>query len=556
MIAFKRYFFLINKIDKLLIIVLLTALILCLYGITWGKVESWNPDDVGFLFFGDFKNILRSPGWFLKPPFQGYFNFFLSYIPLRLIEFLFNLPKNSLASGFIALIWSRILTIILFLGSIVLVFQITKRFFGVFAARIITFIFATSAGLIAYTHFLTTDIPAMFWMLLAFYFSQNILFTGNRNDYILAGLFTGIATATKYNALAIGLTIVVSHALSFNQLELKKMLLSKKLFIGLIMIVLGFVLANPFALLDYQTFISDFWYNYVTTPVYDGKISGNSYWKFLICFQEIIGFPSIIIFCFSFLAALYLTFIKKDKLLYIKPICLLLSVFLVYYYKFGSFPRLETRFVLPILPFWLIISGPFWNKVKPNKILVLSILIILIGYNTVSSFYVGKRFTADIRMVAQTWVTKNIPELSSIESTSYNPTWNKLPNVRLKNTRFPKISGRRKTFYELFKDNSFILKIMEKHEGKADNLNWYTLEELVKRNPQYIAINSLYYQRFIDKPDFVKLYPEVNTYFNNLIQEKYPYRIVFDKESNKPPTWVYPENIDFLHNRMIIFAKK
>jgi 4-amino-4-deoxy-L-arabinose transferase-like glycosyltransferase len=86
--------------------------------------------------------------------------------------------------------------------------------FGIFSARIVALVFATSAGFIAYSHFLTSDIPVMFWMLLAFYFSINILTRAKLSDYLLAGFFTGIATATKYNGLAIGISIAVAHFLS------------------------------------------------------------------------------------------------------------------------------------------------------------------------------------------------------------------------------------------------------------------------------------------------------------------------------------------------------
>lgn len=550
----KNYFLKILQIDRFLLLSFLTSSIFCVYGINWGKVESWNPDDMALFFFR--WNIFQSPGWFLKPPFHGYLNFFLSYIPLRLLEIIFQLPRNYLISGSIPLIWSRILTIILFLGSIALVFQISKKLFGVFAARIIILVFATSAGFIGYSHFLTTDIPVMFWMLLAFYFSQNIYFTRKITDYIFAGFFTGIATATKYNSLAIGFTIVVAHALSFHQPDLRKILLSKKLFVGLIMIILGFLLGNPFALLDYSTFMSDFWYNYVTTPVYDGTITGHSYWKFFICFKELIGLPSLIIFSIAFIASLYLTFIKKDSHSYTKPIFLLLSVFLLYYYKFGSFPRMEVRFVLPIVPFWLIMSGPFWNKIRPNRMLVLSLLIIIIGYNTVSSLYVGKRFSEDPRMLAQNWVQKNIPNFSSIESTYYTPNWNALPKVKLKDQRSPVISGRKKMFEDIFKNNVVILSLIQKHEGEVENVEWYTLEALTNRNPDYIAINSFYYKGFTVDEKKGSFYPGIRDYFNNLIKEEYPYEIIFDQESAKPPAWIYPENIDSLHNRMIIFARK
>ena len=551
----KYHLFKIHKIDSFLIVALLISFILCIQGITWGRVESWNMDDVAFSFFHGLKRIFQSPGWFLKPPFHGYFNFFLSYLPLKLIEDLFNLAPNSLSSGEVILIWSRFLTIILFLSSSVLVFHITKRFFDYFSARIITLIFASSAGFISYTHFLTADIPVTFWMLLAFYFSQSIYLKGKTFDYILAGFFTGIATATKYNGLAIGITIVFAHLLSFDDVDVRKFLFSKKLFLGLFMVCAGFIFGNPFALLDYHKFLSDFLYNYFTTPIYGGTSTGNSYWKFFLYFQELIGLPSLIIFSISVLFSLYLTLIVKEKDTYIKPILLLLSVCLLYYWKFGSFPRLEVRFVLPIVPFWLIMSGPFWNKVKPNQVLVLSILIILIGYNTICSFYVGQRFLEDPRMSAQIWVQKNIPELSSIESSPYTPNWNALPKVKLKNERFPGISGRQKFFKEAFKNKPYILKLIEVSENKVENIKWFYTENLLKRNPKYIAINSLYYERFLQNKNKARLYPEINQYFKNLLEEKY-YQIVFEQESNKFPSWIYPQNIDFLNNKMIIFARK
>ena len=512
-------------------------------------------DDVAFSFFHGLKSIFQSPGWFLKPPFHGYFNFFLSYLPLKLIENWFNLAPNSLSAGEFILIWSRFLTIFLFLGSIVLVFQITKRFFGYFSARIITLLFASSAGFISYTHFLTADIPVTFWMLLAFYFSQSIYLKSKIFDYILAGFFTGIATATKYNALAMGMTIVVAHLLSFNYVDVRKIIFSKKLFLGLFMICAGFLFGNPFALLDRHKFLSDFWYNYLTTPIYEGISTGNSYWKFFLYFQELIGLPSLIIFSIGILSSLYLTLIVKEKDTDIKPILLLLSVCLLYYWKFGSFPRLEVRFVLPIVPFWLIMSGPFWNKVKPNKLFVLSILIILIGYNTICSLHVGKRFLEDPRMSAQIWVEKNVPQLSSIESSSYTPTWNALPKVKLKDERFPWISGRNKLFQEAFKNNPDILKLIKVHENQRENIKWYSTENLLKRNPKYVAIDSLYYERFLQNKNEARLYPELNQFFKNLLEEKY-YKIVFEQESKTFPSWIYPQNIDFLKNKIIIFAQK
>ena len=75
------------------------------------------------------------------------------------------------------------------------------------------------------------------------------------------------------------------------------------------------------------------------------------------------------------------------------------------------------------------------------------------------------------------------------------------------------------------------------------------------RKPDYISIDSLYYKRFFQERN-KELYPEIEHFFTALLNEQYPYKIIFDQESKVPPAWIYPQRIDFLHNRIIIFARK
>ncbi|NEO37862.1 MAG: phospholipid carrier-dependent glycosyltransferase [Moorea sp. SIOASIH] len=550
-----------KKLDKVLLFALFLGLVFCIYGINWGWVEEWNPDQMGFKELFQAGKLPFNPESFQKPPFHTYFVYFLSVLPFELIGNTLHLSADYINPA--KLLWSRMLTVFLFLGSIILVYQICKRFFGVFPARLVTIIFATSAGFISFSHFLTTEIPVMFWMLLSFYFAQNILLYGKLSDYVLAGFCTGIATATKYNGLAIGMGIVVAHVLSLTSRswrQWKKSLFDKKLIIGLSMVVIGFLVCNPFALLDYSTFWEHFWYNYIVTPVYGGIAEGNSFGEFVVAIQEIIGFPSWLVFLIGFLFCFYSLAVDKEKPLEQKGIVLLFSLFLLYYFKFGSFPRMETRFVMPIVPFGLIISGVFWNKIKGNRRLMIGLLLVILSYNLICSFYVGKRFTEDPRMVAQEWVKTNIEKGSSIESSAYSPQFNKIPEVILTEQRMPDISGRKKKFSRLFKDNPWIMARLQwsthirwEKEDKEEDTQWYTLERLIDRKPDYIAVNSRYYNRFI-----VRLkndYPSLYKFFSDLLEENYPYHIVFDRESPKVPGWIYPKTIDFIQNRMVIFAK-
>ncbi len=542
-------------LDRFLIIALIIGFLLCVHGLAW---KYQHPDQMALRPLFIQGRLPFNPGWFHKPPFHTYFNYFLSVLPITFMGKIINLQANQVEE--IKFLWSRILTYFLFLGSIILIFQIIKKSFGTFAARIVAIIVATSAGFIAHSNFLTADIPVMFWMLLAFYFSHSILFSSQLSNYLLAGFFTGIATVTKYNGLAVGITIVVAHILvySFNRNQslnvCKQMLISNKLFIGLLMVLVGFIIGNPFSVLDYHTFKYDFIYNYTVTPVYEGQ-TGHSYSYFFSRIIEVIGLPSFLICIIAGLLALYFSFVNREQSIETATILLILSVVFLYYYKFGSFPRLETRFVLPIVPFFIMLSAPFWNYMKEYKVILPIILASIITYNLVCSFYVGNRLLGDPRLVAEVWVKDNIPDYSYIESDIYIPSWSFIKQGKLREVWTPFVSGRERLFAKVFSGNILITGTEEDRLHEDEMVAWYSLEKLKNRKPDFLAIDSLYYRRFTEPGIKRDLYPSMNQYFQDLLNENYPYKIVFEKSSKVPPFWIYPKYIDFLDNKITILRR-
>jgi hypothetical protein len=546
------------KADKILLIALILGFVFTIHGIHWGRVEPWNPDQRAFhnLNIRDYNKyeLPLHPSSFGKPPFHTYFNLFLSSAPVWLIGGkILNYPIELLRP--VRLIWSRILTIFLFLGSIGLVYFITRRFFDVFAARGIAIIYSTSAGFIYISHYLTADMPVMFWMLLAFYFAQNVLIEGKLRDYLLAGFFTGIATATKYNGIVVGIAIVTAHTLLHYHLSWRKLLLDRKLYLGLIMVVAGFIFANPYALIKFSTFFTSFMRMYNKTPV-DGGIPGtHGYVKFFWSMIETVGLPSFLFLSLSFLFSLYFSLSVKGKNIEKQGVLLILPIFLLHYYKIGSFQNMQTRYVMPCVPFLLIMSGLLWNKIKNKRAILLIVLTSIVSYNIICSYYVGRRFTGDPRMKAQEWVKENIAEGSSIESTMHSPYWDKLPGVQLNDIRMPFVSGRGSILFPVLRDNRWAREqIIEWKNKEMVNKNWFSRKQLKMRNPDYIGINSLYYNRFVEGQagDF---YPSIKIFFEELLDEKYSYKRVFDQESRKYPSWIYPKKIEYTQNRMIIFKR-
>jgi 4-amino-4-deoxy-L-arabinose transferase-like glycosyltransferase len=281
--------------DGVLIAALIAAFLLCLHGIT---VPIRHPDQMAFreLFLPDKAPL--NPGWFERPPGYSYLNWLLVVAPVSGLGRVLALPAERVVP--IEIVASRVLAAGLLLATVALAYGIARAGFGRRAARVVAVVLATSAGVIGFVHQLTADVPTMFWMVLAFHFAARLTRADRTADYVAAGLCTGIAAATKYNGLGVGIAIVVAHALRVWSAAPSRSwaaaggaaVFHRGLWLGLAMVPAGFLLANPYALFDATTFLADVRYNAMVTPVYEGQ-HGTSYGAFVARLAELIGAPAI-----------------------------------------------------------------------------------------------------------------------------------------------------------------------------------------------------------------------------------------------------------------------
>src|ERR1051325_10540125 len=345
----------IGRINPLLAAALLLAFIFCLHGITWGRVECWNPDQVALRGL----RALR-PGSYGKPPFHTYLNHALVVWPITALLKIAQVPKQrTKVANSAKLVGSRLLTAALYLGTIALAYSISRGFYGRFSAVLIGFVFATSAGFIANAHFLTADIPLVFWMLAAFWFAQQLTSASSAWNYGMAGFLTGIATATKYNGLAVAIALVVAHCFATKGESLRRIILNRQLGIGLAMIPVGFLFGCPTALYEPRKFWNDFIYNYTVTPRYGGQPNRTAYLAALGRIPEIVGSPgAILIITLAILSCILILKRHDFSNTATRGFMLSSAVFLFYMLKIGAFPRTDTRFVLPAVPFLILMIGP------------------------------------------------------------------------------------------------------------------------------------------------------------------------------------------------------
>ena len=255
-------------------IALLLAFGLSLIGITWGRYEDWNFDQMAFLG-------LRPDGipyHYLKPPLTTYLTQFLVVNPIGFLASHFHpfLLDHSISLA-ITMVCGHLLTILLYCGSVALVFVTIRNGCGVKSAAVVSVLMATSAGLIQYNHYGTADSPLLFWMLASFAMSMRLTRTGSVVDAVIAGLLAGLAAADKYNGL--GVAIAIPAALFM--WKGWRSLYGIPLILGSLSVPLGFLIGNPGAILDHQRFVQQFLYNLYTTPVYYEDTHRTGYLDFL-----------------------------------------------------------------------------------------------------------------------------------------------------------------------------------------------------------------------------------------------------------------------------------
>jgi dolichyl-phosphate-mannose--protein O-mannosyl transferase len=228
-------------------------------------------------------------GGYLKPPLDTYLNNILVIKPVDAIVTALDMDRKM--RNPLQLLGSRPLTILLFCGTITLLFEICRRECGPTAAAVTAMLTATSAGILEYNHFATADSPLLLWMVAALFMAIKASISGRIMDSILAGLLSGLAAADKYNGIVVGIAIPAAIIATSGW----KALLSKPLIAGVLSVPLGFMIGNPGSVFDYTSFSQDFLYNLYTTPVYAGETHQTGYVSYFTSFSDILGWPAYLL---------------------------------------------------------------------------------------------------------------------------------------------------------------------------------------------------------------------------------------------------------------------
>ncbi|MBU2472959.1 glycosyltransferase family 39 protein [Patescibacteria group bacterium] len=307
---------------------------------------------------------------------------------------------------------ARIINVFFATGIVWLIYLITKKIFSKRAGLISALLYAVSFLPIHQGHFSKHWNFGAFFGLLVIYFALPILKNPKTKNYVLAGLFTGLAFFTDYIFALYGSIAVLIHIL-FTKLSLKQRLSDKRLW-SLILISL---LVSGLAILVYpQEF----------ERIALGEDSTATSAKSLIGFLDVSGqilktlfYLSTFIFIPSLIGYFFL-FFKNKKLFSLLLFIPLISPFLYYF-----FLHFEPRYVLFFLPILAIVAGFGLDqlikflKIESNTIISLIVLIVIF-LPLKNAIVFDKMLTQDdTRNLAKEWLENNISAESKIITNSW-----------------------------------------------------------------------------------------------------------------------------------------
>ncbi|MEI8387781.1 MAG: hypothetical protein WCG76_09280, partial [Verrucomicrobiota bacterium] len=221
---------------------------------------------------------------------------------------------------------------------------------------------------------------------------------------------------------------------------------------------------------------------------------------------------------------------------------LALAVFALYTWKIGEFPRMPTRFVLPMAPFFLILAAAGFGILLRAKWVFLPVLAAVIVFNLACGWWVGELFREDPRMRMLDVVRERILGKAVVEVSKSTPSISLMPGRDIRTVKMPGAIERGALFDKMFAENPEMQKLSDKWKSK-DGPEWFTKEARAKRGAGWIIWSS---------NDVEKI---VSAEYQALFDPSSGFEVVFDGASPVRPGWAYPHRPDFIVNRATVWKK-
>jgi hypothetical protein len=338
------------------------ALALRLWGLHWGlpdqrKLNSYHPDEGVNLVSAVLENGMARPHLDINFYNYGSLYFYLwqagaavnktyGFVSLPSLNDP-NTPKPDSRPAMILV--GRFVTALLGALTVWALFALGSRLYGRPAGLLAGLAYAVIPAAVVHGHYATVDVPATFFVTVALVFGARLLNSVRPRDAVLAGLFAGLAAATKYNA---GIVLLAPLAALYLQRKRVGGVPRATPWIVTAGAAAGFLVGCPGVLLNWPRFWHDFTYELQKSgqgmgPLFVGTGPGWVY-HLTSSLWYALGVPLLLLS----LGALLLAFTRRTR-----QDWYLLAFFIPYYLVIGWAQVRFLRYVIPLLPVFAVLVG-------------------------------------------------------------------------------------------------------------------------------------------------------------------------------------------------------
>ncbi len=421
-----------------LALVLAGGLALRLWGLRQGLPYAFNADEADHFvpraieMFGHGLN----PHYFANPPAYTYvlhYVFAIAYGGTTGVQKAIALHPADVYT------LARVIAAVLGTLALWLLYATGARLCGRGAGLLAAAIEAVAFLPVFYAHLALNDVPTLAPLTLALLGAAGVLRRGRARDYLLAGIGLGLACASKYTAGIVLLPLVAASAASYLQAQSNA---ARRVLTGLalagVAALAAFLIANPYAVLDYTAFHSELVHQSTLSAEAQGKLGaphegGLAYYLWTLTWG--LGWvPGLA----ALGGALSVWWRERALGWMLVPAPLLYLAFM------GLQGRYFGRWLLPIFPILCLLAALFAvqavdllaRRAPRLRVAVTALLVgALLAQGLLYSVHAGRTLArADTRNLARTWMLAHIPAgtpivVEPVAPNGWGTHWNKYPSL-------------------------------------------------------------------------------------------------------------------------------
>ncbi len=407
----------------------------------------------------------------------------------------------------------RLLNVLLSLLTILVTFEIGRRLVSP-AVGLAAALFISAAPLHVLNAFTATvDTPIAFWTSLSVLMAV-VIATGGRSlrNYVLAGVFTGLAIGCKYTAFLAFVPLLLAHLRGCRS---RRSFVTRDFVIALVLIPISFLATTPYAVLDHTTFLE--------AVQYEGQHYRNGHPGNEAAGSTSFGLYAEVLFGWGYgLAPMILALLGLGWLFRRDPwsAAILAGFPLLLFLFVGQYKAFFSRNLLACLPVLAVLSAtglkPLakladsalsrWTSIETGArnrivaVLTIGLLIAtLVGPTALAREETRKLNLPDSRWVSLRWIVDNIPDGAHLAREHYTPPIEH--------------HGRRKGFEVTHLGYYFLSR--PRAMERLDGVDYVILSsgdfQRFFDNPELYADEAGAYQRFFDSNTLVKEFVPDNT---------------------------------------------